>query len=63
MAEKIVLNYKYLIKPNKDQQSALWKTLQSCRHQYNEALELWNECWECCKIGLRAFDLNEYFKK
>jgi len=60
--DKISINYKYKLKPNKTQKSALWSTLQSCRHQYNEGLELWNECWECTKIGINAFDLNEYFK-
>ena len=62
MADKIIINYKYLLQPTKQQRSSLWKTLQSCRHQYNEGLELWNECYECCKIGLNAFMLNEYFK-
>ena len=62
MTDKIILNYKYLLQPTKQQRSSLWKTLQSCRHQYNEGLELWNECYECCKIGLNAFKLNEYFK-
>lgn len=62
MTDKIILNYKYLLQPTKQQKSSLWKILQSCRHQYNEGLELWNECYECCKIGLNAFMLNEYFK-
>jgi len=62
VADKIIINYKYLLQPTKQQRSSLWKTLQSCRHQYNEGLELWNECYECCKIGLNAFMLNEYFK-
>lgn len=62
MTDKIIINYKYLLQPTKQQKSSLWKTLQSCRHQYNEGLELWNECYECCKIGLNAFMLNEYFK-
>lgn len=62
MVDKIILNYKYILQPTKQQKSSLWKTLQSCRYQYNEGLELWNECYECCKIGLNAFMLNEYFK-
>jgi len=62
VTDKIIINYKYLLQPTKQQKSSLWKTLQSCRHQYNEGLELWNECYECCKIGLNAFMLNEYFK-
>ncbi|MDD3160286.1 MAG: transposase [Candidatus ainarchaeum sp.] len=62
MIDKIILNYKYLLQPTKQQRSSLWNILQSCRHQYNEGLELWNECYECCKIGLNAFMLNEYFK-
>ena len=62
MQGKIIINYKYKLKPNKTQQSALWNTLQSCRHQYNEGLALWTECWECAKIGISSFDLNDYFK-
>ena len=62
MVDKIILNYKYILQPTKQKRSTLWKTLQSCRHQYNEGLELWNECYECCEIGLNAFMLNEYFK-
>ena len=54
MSDKIILNYKYLLQPNKQQQLALWRTLQSCRHQYNEGLELWNECYECAKAGIKA---------
>ena len=40
MQDKVIINYKYKLKPNKTQQLALWNTLQSCRHQYNEDLEL-----------------------
>ena len=60
--DSIILNYKYKLKPNKQQRSLLWNTLQSCRHQYNEALELWNECYEFCGISVNAFDLDSYFK-
>ena len=62
MQGKIIINYKYKLKPNKTQQLALWNTLQSCRHQYNEGLELRKECYECTKIGINYFDLNDYFK-
>lgn len=62
MSDKIVVNYKYKLKPNKHQRSVLWNILQNCRHQYNEGLELWSECWECCRVGLNYFLLNDYFK-
>ena len=62
MAEKIIINYKFLLSPTRQQRSALWKTLQSCRKMYNEGLELWNECYECTKIGLSKPLLDFYFK-
>ena len=62
MSDKIIINYKYLLLPNKQQNTSLWITLQSCRKQYNEGLELRNECYECAKISVDSFDLNFYFK-
>ena len=62
MADKIILNYKYLLRPTKQQKSTLWNILQCCRHLYNEGLELRRECYECAKIGINSFDLNDYFK-
>ena len=62
MVDKIILNYKYLLRPTKQQKSTLWNILQCCRHLYNEGLELRSECYECAKIGINSFDLNDYFK-
>ena len=62
MADKIILNYKYLLRPTKQQRSTLWNILQYCRHLYNEGLELRSECYECAKIGLNKYDLDDYFK-
>ena len=62
MIDKIILNYKYLLQPTKQQKSSLWNILQSCRHQYNEGLELRSECYECCHISLNKYDLDDYFK-
>ena len=62
MSEKIIVNYKYALRPNKQQSSMLWNTLQGCRKLYNESLELWQECWQESKIGLDSFILNRHFK-
>jgi len=62
VADKIILNYKYLLRPTKQQRSTLWNILQCCRHLYNEGLELRSECYECAKIGINSFGLNDYFK-
>lgn len=59
---KIILNYKYKVKPNKEQELKLWRTLQSCRHLYNEALEMKITCWDECKIGVTKYDLEYYCK-
>jgi putative transposase len=60
--DKIICNYKYLLKPNKQQEAALWSTLQCCRRLYNEALELHNEIYEVAKLGVTYADLCDYFK-
>lgn len=62
MPDKIICNYKYLLKPNKKQEAALWDTLQCCRRLYNEALELHNEMYEVAKLGVTYVDLCDYFK-
>jgi len=62
MAEKIVVNYKYALRPTKQQDSAMWRTLECCRKLYNEALDLWTECYQTTRIGANKNLLDNYFK-
>lgn len=62
MVEKIAVNYKYALKPTKQQAAAMWRTLECCRILYNEALELWTECYQTTRIGANKTLLNHHFK-